>query len=458
MRKSIIIFVFALCMRVSSSTTADDDLLEILQAESEAHTALISVLTTSLANTVSRKRRGSVPDRSANIDRHRPIGEALLFADYFSSTPTWGADIFKRRFRITRERFEKILTAFNMHGYLQQGRDCSGLLGASTRLKMTAALRVLAYGAVFDSMEEYLRISNSLICDCLKLFCAAMVAVFAEEYLRLPTAEEAKKILAFNATRGFRGMLGSIDCMHWKWDNCPRGWRGQYKGKEDKPSLILEAVATQDLRIWHSFFGMPGSNNDLNVIDRSPLISVLTSSNSIFSHRYTLNGVEFDRCYLLGDGIYKRLGFVAKPVSNPTTVKESTYTDAHAAGRKDVERAFGVVQGQWHIVRTPARYYDVETLQLIMTTCLILHNMNVEDRNNTVYEPVNAGRDGRKRMKLDWQSHTVGSTEVDEPTPFVTRIMGLTTAFSSQHQQRLESALIEHIWDAQGAEAVSTQR
>lgn len=47
--------------------------------------------------------------------------------------------------------------------------------------------------------------------------------------------------------------------------------------------------------------------------------------------------------------------------------------------RKDVERAFGVLQIRFVIVRGPARYWDIETLKDIMLTCIVLHNMIVED-------------------------------------------------------------------------------
>jgi hypothetical protein len=41
--------------------------------------------------------------------------------------------------------------------------------------------------------------------------------------------------------------------------------------------MILEVVASQDLWIWHAFFGLPDSLNDINVLNRSPLFWSLTS-------------------------------------------------------------------------------------------------------------------------------------------------------------------------------------
>ena len=60
--------------------------------------------------------------------------------------------------------------------------------------------------------------------------------------------------------------------MHWPWKNCPTAYAGQYAKGTEKPSIVLEAVATRDLRFWHAYFGCPGALNDLNILDRSPLL------------------------------------------------------------------------------------------------------------------------------------------------------------------------------------------
>jgi hypothetical protein len=36
-----------------------------------------------------------------------------------------------------------------------------------------------------------------------------------------------------------------------------------YSGHIHVPTMILEVVAFKDLWIWHAFFGLPGSHNDI---------------------------------------------------------------------------------------------------------------------------------------------------------------------------------------------------
>jgi hypothetical protein len=59
-----------------------------------------------------------------------------------------------------------------------------------------------------------------------------VIAIYGNEYLRHPNKDDLKQILAINEKRGFPGMLGSLDRMHWAWKNCPAAWKGQFRGKE----------------------------------------------------------------------------------------------------------------------------------------------------------------------------------------------------------------------------------
>lgn len=82
--------------------------------------------------------------------------------------------------------------------------------------------------------------------------------------------------------------------MHWKWKNYPALWQGIYSSHIHKPTIILEAVASYDLWIWHSFFGSPGSQNDINMLERSFIFSNLTQGRAppinyiVNSHNYNM--------------------------------------------------------------------------------------------------------------------------------------------------------------------------
>jgi hypothetical protein len=117
---------------------------------------------------------------------------------------------------------------------------------------------MLSYGAPTDAQDDYLRMSESTAIECMYKFCRAMVGHFGKNYLRGPTEAKIARLMAQNAARGFPGMLGSIDCMHWSWKNYPFAWQGLYKGCHGYCSVVLEAVADYNLWIWHPFFGKAG--------------------------------------------------------------------------------------------------------------------------------------------------------------------------------------------------------
>ncbi|XP_066165931.1 uncharacterized protein [Oryza sativa Japonica Group] len=328
-----------------------------------------------------RKRRGSVPGREI-IHRDRFAGNLRIVADYFADPPVYSAKLFRRRFRMSRELFLRIVASVEAHDdYFRQRPNAVGLLGATALQKVYGAICMLAYDIPADSLDEVVRISESTMIEAFKHFVKAMVDVFADQYLRAPTAEDTTRLMAINTPRGFPGMLGCIDCMHWRWKNCPTGWKGQYSGHVDGPTMILEAVASKDLWIWHSFFGLPGSLNDINVLQRSPLFQRLTSGTAP-ELEFMVNGNKYTMGYYLADGIYPSWATFVKTISNPQGNKRIHYAKVQEGVRKDVERAFGVLQARFAMVRGPARFWDTETLWYIMTACVIMHNMIIDNERD----------------------------------------------------------------------------
>jgi hypothetical protein len=174
---------------------------------------------------------------------------------YFNENPTYPESYFRRHFRMSIKLFKHIATeVMKFDRFFEQQRNAAGELGHSTYQKVTAALRMLAYGIPADLFDDNLAMGESTTIMCVKRFAVAIVHIFVSTYLRGPNAEDTARLLEFNSNRGFPGMLGPIDCMHWSWKNCPAAWHGQFKGHKKDPTIILEAVADYETWIWHAFF------------------------------------------------------------------------------------------------------------------------------------------------------------------------------------------------------------
>ena len=100
--------------------------------------------------------------------------------------------------------------------YFIQKRDAVRRLGLSSLQKMTIAIRTLAYGVTGDLMDEYVRIGESIAIESFKKIVKTVISIFSDEYLRSPNNNDIARLLTIGQNCGFLGMLGSIDCMHWK--------------------------------------------------------------------------------------------------------------------------------------------------------------------------------------------------------------------------------------------------
>jgi hypothetical protein len=110
------------------------------------------------------------------------------------------------------------------------------------------------------------------------------------------------------------------------------------RGDKGIPTMILEAVATRDLRIWHAFFGTAGSQNDINVLNKSPLFIQTIKGEAPMIH-YNVNGTEYDMGYYLADRIYPEWAVFVKTVTTPQSAEDKLFALTQEGVRKDVKCA-----------------------------------------------------------------------------------------------------------------------
>nr|XP_016483769.1 PREDICTED: uncharacterized protein LOC107804399 [Nicotiana tabacum] len=188
---------------------------------------------------------------------------------------------------------------------------------------------MLAYGLPADATDEYVKIGESIAIESMKRFCRAVVEVFGDQYLRSTTTNGVASFLYIDEQRGRSG----------------------------SPTIILEAVADYDLWIWHAYFGMPGTNNDINVLESSHLFSNLANGIAPPA-RYVIQGKEYDIGYYLADGIYPKWSIIVETIREPRSSKKRYFAMKQESCRKDIERAFGVLQSCFAIVAGPSRFLE----------------------------------------------------------------------------------------------------
>ncbi|GKA47029.1 ALP1-like protein isoform X1 [Tanacetum coccineum] len=155
--------------------------------------------------------------------------------------------------------------------YFQEGCDAVGKVGISA-LVFTRIVRDLSANCPYfqEGCDAVGKVGISALVKC--------TLYMAKEYYAKALQTDVKKLYAFHQNKhGFPGTIGSINCTKWLWAQCLQAYRAQFSRGDSgsEPFILLEAVASQDLWIWHAFFGVAGLNNDVNVLSQSPILNDL---------------------------------------------------------------------------------------------------------------------------------------------------------------------------------------
>eukprot|EP00267_Zea_mays_P040381 XP_008680097.1 uncharacterized protein LOC103655065 [Zea mays] len=99
-----------------------------------------------IATIVSRimgpnKRRGGFVLGHRVINRNRQMGHIRLYNDYFTDQSVYSNELFRRRFRMMKRLFLRILQKIKVYDeYFEHKINVAGVVGCSSLQKMTAAV------------------------------------------------------------------------------------------------------------------------------------------------------------------------------------------------------------------------------------------------------------------------------------------------------------------------------
>jgi len=371
--------------------------------EEEEYAAYVNVaaqvIASSLVSFRSRKHGlDGNDDDNLRVSRRRLIlwdrdrASRCIEQDYLGTAPSFGLDDFKRIFRVSRSTYDSLKRyLIGADGFFREGLDVTGRKRVGTDSKILIALKYLGYGCSVNAFRDYFQLGESTAMLAVKKFTSCIsTSPFQKKYFSFFTSSDAKKVERLHHRKhGVRGMLGSLDCSHFVWGNCPVAHHGQFQGKEGKPTIVVETLADHNLYAWHAVFGYCGTLNDLSIWDSSYLLqSLCDGSFSDLDFPFKIGGELFEELWMLVDGIYPSLARFVKPISVPVGKREALFAMWQESKRKDIERFFGVFKRKYWWFNRPIPFGYMEDIIHVFYCCVILHNIAVTERLNAGEEEV----------------------------------------------------------------------
>ncbi|RYR08528.1 hypothetical protein Ahy_B05g076262 isoform D [Arachis hypogaea] len=129
-----------------------------------------------------------------------------------------------------------------------------------------------------------------------------------------------------------------------------RKHRAKIMAIKEKELQIQAVMKEQELQTQRYIKKM-----EINVLDRYSVFDDILNDRAS-EVNYTINGNNYTIEYYLADGIYPEWVTFVKSISKPQGEKRKLFAQYQEGQRKDVERAFGVLQARFIIIRGPARF------------------------------------------------------------------------------------------------------
>lgn len=148
-------------------------------------------------------------------------------------------------------------------------------------------------------------------------------------------------------------------------------------------------------------------------------------------------------------------------VAFPTTRKERCLEKRQEGQRKDVERAFGFLKANSHLLEQPARFWSVKRMRLVIRACIVLHNMTVEERvkiDEELEEFYGMGLRGftsneifKNNCRSMWASFTSDAPSTITPPGTLEAFCEMSHYLENEREYCvLHHLVMDHLWSREG--------
>jgi len=245
--------------------------------------------------------------------------------------------LFRRRFRLPFPTFVKLVDKCSHHNIFPPSRHLP------VELKVLTCLRILGRGSCADEIKELSGelLGESTVHVLFKQFVKGIAEHLFPIHVKIPEGTYLQEVLHVYSRLGLPGAIGSMDCTHVWWAQCPKRLTFDCTGKEGYPTLVFQVVVDHFRRINHCSRHFLGASNDKTIANNDPFtVGVMDGSlENIEYHVFDLYGekVLAKGGYIITDNGYQDKACFMDPDHKRTTREAVLWSEWLESVRKDVE-------------------------------------------------------------------------------------------------------------------------
>ncbi|XP_057290913.1 uncharacterized protein LOC130613611 [Hydractinia symbiolongicarpus] len=238
------------------------------------------------------------------------------------------------------------------------------------------ALRYLATGETFRSLEFQFRVSRKRISAAVMEVSEAIIKRLGPTFLSTPKTQGEWLDISrkFNERWNFPNGLGALDGKHIVIQQPPNSG-SHYRNYKGTDSVVLMALVGPEYEFLYVEVGANGRNSDGGIWDQCNLKKALDSGSLNLPEVCNLPGRNNKVPYVItGDDAFPLKNYLMKPYPQKNlTVNKRIFNYRLSRKRRISENGFGILANRWRIFRRPINL-EPEKVSTITMATVALHN------------------------------------------------------------------------------------